>query len=87
MLRKVTSLLLLTILHLIGNLRINSSNHRIAQFKIYCNAKGMQPRKFALIDVRWNSTYLMLKHLLPYRSMFFVFINTHSGYPLLNEQH
>jgi hypothetical protein len=39
------------------------------------------------MDVRWNSTYLMLKHLLPYRSVFSVFINTHSGYPLLNEQH
>jgi len=67
---------------------LNSSNHRIAQFKNYCNAKGMRPRKFALdMDVRWNSTYLMLKHLLPYRSVFSVFINTHSGYPLLNEQH
>jgi hypothetical protein len=29
----------------------------------------------------------MLKHLLPYKSVFFVFINTHYGYPLLNEQH
>ena len=64
----------------------NSSNQHIAQFKNYCNAKGVRPRKFALdMDVRWNSTYLMLKHLMPYRSMFSVFINTHSGYPLLNE--
>jgi hypothetical protein len=39
------------------------------------------------MDVRWNSTYLMLKHILPYKSVFFVFINTHYGYPLLNEQH
>jgi hypothetical protein len=67
---------------------LNSSNHRIAQFKNYCIAKGVRPRKFALdMDVRWNSTYLMLKHLMPYRSVFSVFINSQSGYPLLNEQH
>ena len=48
----------------------------------------MRPRKFALdMDVRWNSTYLMLKHLMPYRSVFSVFINTHCGYPLLDKQH
>ena len=45
---------------------LNSSNQRITQFKNYCNAKGMRPRKFTLdMDVRWNSTYLMLKHLMP----------------------
>jgi hypothetical protein len=67
---------------------LNSSNQCIAQFKNYYTAKGMRPCKFALdMDVRWNSTYLMLKHLMPYRSMFSVFINTHCGYPLLNEHH
>jgi hypothetical protein len=39
------------------------------------------------MDVRWNSTYLILKHLLPYKFVFFVFINTNCGYPLMNEQH
>ena len=39
------------------------------------------------MDVRWNSTYLMLKHLLPHRSAFTVFINTQCGYQLLNDQH
>jgi hypothetical protein len=29
----------------------------------------------------------MLKHLLPYKFVFSVFINTHYGYALLNEQH
>jgi hypothetical protein len=48
----------------------------------------MRPRKFALdMDVRWNSTYLMLKHLLPYKSVFSVFINSNIGYALLNGQH
>ena len=67
---------------------LNSSNQRIGSFSNYCKAKGCRPRKFGLdMDVRWNSTYLMLKHLLPYKSVFSVFINTHYGYPLLNEQH
>ncbi|XP_066320870.1 zinc finger BED domain-containing protein RICESLEEPER 2-like [Miscanthus floridulus] len=67
---------------------LNSSNQRIAQFKEYCQAKGMRPRKFCLdMDVRWNSTYLMLKHLMPYRTVFSVFINLQFGYPLLVEQH
>ena len=47
-----------------------------------------RPRKFGLdMEVRWNSTYLMLKHLLPYRNTFDVFIQTHYpravGEPLL----
>jgi hypothetical protein len=44
---------------------LNSSNQRIAMFKEYCIAKGVRPRKFGLdMDIRWNSTYLMLKHLI-----------------------
>ena len=44
---------------------LNSSNQRIALFKEYCNAKGVRSRKFGLdMDVRWNSTYLMLKHMM-----------------------
>ena len=42
---------------------------------------GVRPRKFGLdMDVRWNSTYLMLKHLIPHRETFFVWITT--NYPL-----
>jgi hypothetical protein len=56
---------------------INSSNQRIAAFKRYCIAVNVRPRKFCLdMDVRWNSTYLMLKHLVPYRRTFSVFIET-----------
>jgi hypothetical protein len=55
---------------------LNSSNQRIASYKSYCIAMGVRPRKFGLdMDVRWNSTYLMLKHLIPYKSTF-VFIET-----------
>jgi hypothetical protein len=67
---------------------LNSSNQCIALFKNYCIAKSFRPHKFGLdMNAGWNSTYLMLKHLMPYRSVFSVFINTHYGYPLLNEQH
>ena len=41
--------------------------------------------------MRWNSTYIMLKHLLPYRSTFSVFIGANydlvNGEPLLSEGH
>ena len=58
---------------------LNSSNQHIANFKRYCIAVSVRPRKFGLdMDVRWNSTYLMLK-LLPYKNNFSVFIN--SNYP------
>ena len=67
---------------------LNSSNQRIALFKEYCNAKGVRPRKFGLdMNVRWNYTYLLLKHLLPYKNVFSVFINSHYGSQLLTTNH
>jgi hypothetical protein len=50
---------------------LNSSNHCIANFKRFCVVE-VRPRKFGSdMDVRWNSTYLTLKHLLPYKNFFF----------------
>jgi hypothetical protein len=67
---------------------LNSSNQRIALFKNYCTAQGIRPRKFGLdMDVRWNSTYLMLKHLLPYKDVFSVWLNSNYGDQLLTAQH
>ena len=67
---------------------LNASNKRIAEFKDYCLLKGVRPRKFGLdMDVRWNSTYLMLKHLIPYKNVFSVFINGNIGYAALNGEH
>ncbi|XP_066311030.1 zinc finger BED domain-containing protein RICESLEEPER 2-like [Miscanthus floridulus] len=67
---------------------LNSSNQRIALFKNYYTAQGLRPRKFGLdMDVRWNSTYLMLKHLLPYKEVFHVFITSNYGSTLLTTQH
>jgi len=52
----------------------------------------VNPRKFGLdMDVRWNSTYLMLKHFIPYKSTFSTFIAANygliNGEPLLSEDH
>ena len=59
---------------------LNSSNQRIAAYKSYCIATNIRPRKFQLdMEVRWNSTYLMLKHLFPHRIPFTTFI--HANYP------
>ena len=71
---------------------LNSSNQRIAEFHNFALLRGVTPRKFGLdMDVRWNSTYIMLKHLLPYRSTFSVFIGANydlvNGEPLLSDGH
>jgi hypothetical protein len=63
---------------------LNSSNQRIVMFKNYCIAQGVRSRKFSLdMDVKWNATYLMFKHLLPYKDVFSVFINSNYGSTLL----
>jgi hypothetical protein len=67
---------------------LNFSNQRITLFKNYCIAQGIRPRKFGLdMDVRWNSTYLILKHLLPYKEVFYVWFNSNYGSELLTAQH
>jgi hypothetical protein len=72
---------------------LNSSNQRIGAYKSYCLSMGVTPRKFGVdIEVRWNSTFLMLKHLVPHRSTFSVFIQTQypmqeGSPPLLTSNH
>jgi hypothetical protein len=44
------------------------------------------------MDVRWNSTFLMLKHLVPYQSTFSIWIRTNhpckvDGSFLLSDNH
>ena len=49
---------------------INNSNPRIQEFKKYCKAKGLKPRKSWLdIPIWWNSTYMMLKSTLDYKML------------------
>ena len=72
---------------------LNSSNQRIAAYKSYCIATGVRPRKFQLdMEVRWNSTYLMLKHLFPHKVSFTTFIHAQysraeGGQLLLTDDH
>jgi hypothetical protein len=72
---------------------LNSSNQRIASYKQYCLSVGVRPRKFGVdMDVRWNSTFLMRKHLVPYQTTFSVWIKTNhpsksDGSFLLTENH
>jgi hypothetical protein len=70
---------------------LNSSNQRIASFKYFCIAQGVHPCKFGLdMNVRWNATYLMLKHVVPYKHTFSMFINANyptGGEPLLTDDH
>jgi hypothetical protein len=58
---------------------------------LFCIAHGLRPRKFGLdMDVRWNSTHLMLKHLVPYKNTFSVFISANyqaGGESLLTKDH
>ena len=59
---------------------MNSSNQRIAAYKNLCIAAGIKPRKFHLdMEVRWNSTYLMLKTLITHKEPFTTFIQ--ANYP------
>ena len=72
---------------------LNSSNQRIIVYKSYCIATCVRHRMFQLdMDVRWNSTFLMLKHLFPHKAPFTTFI--HAQYPrdegeplLLTDEH
>ena len=65
---------------------INGSNSRIREFKQYCKAEGLKPRKFGLdMPVRWNSTYLMLKNTIAYKNAITVFYNLKMGYTELTE--
>ena len=47
---------------------LSNSSQRVASFKILCRAYEMRPRKFGPDEQhRWNSTYIMLKEVMPYR--------------------
>jgi hypothetical protein len=72
---------------------LNALNQCMASYKQYCLSVGVRPRKFGMdMDVRWNFTFLMLKHLVPYQSTFSVWIRTNhpckvGGSFLLRDNH
>jgi hypothetical protein len=52
---------------------LNALNQCIASYKQYCLSVGVRPHKFGVdMDVRCNSTFLMLKDLVPCQSTFSV---------------
>jgi hypothetical protein len=56
---------------------LNVSNKCIIAYNQYNLSVGVRARKFGVgMDVRWNSTFLMLKHLVPYRGTFSVWVQT-----------
>jgi hypothetical protein len=59
---------------------LNAFNQHIPAFKGYCVAINICHHMFGLdMVVRWNSTYLMLEYLVPYKENFGVFMDT--NYP------
>jgi hypothetical protein len=50
----------------------------IGVFKSYCIVVEVRPHNFDLdMDVGWNSTYLMLRHMVPHMTSISVLIETH----------
>ena len=67
-------------------LYINNTNSRITEFKRYCEAGGLKPRKFGTdMPIRWNSTYLMLKDAIGYKNVISMFYNTRKNSILLSD--
>jgi hypothetical protein len=70
---------------------MNSSTGRIGAYKRYCVLLEVTPHKYNLdMPIRWNSTYLMINHVLPDKVHFTEFINQHyktnDGSPLLTAE-
>lgn len=60
---------------------LNASKKCITSYKQYCFSVGVLRHKFRVdMDVRWNSTYLVLKHLVLYQSTFSIGIKTNHPY-------
>jgi hypothetical protein len=58
---------------------LSSSTVVSGNFKQYCVAQGVKPKKIGLdMKVRWNSTYMMLKALEGYENLLTVFVNANS---------
>jgi hypothetical protein len=72
---------------------LNYSNQRIDVYKMVCLSQGVRPRQFGVdMDVRYSSTYLMLKHVVPYGTTFSIFMQSNhplssDGSPLLTDDH
>ena len=66
---------------------VNASNPRIASYRRFCEAGNSRPHMLNLdMDVRWNSTYDMLKIVIPDKRNLTLFVNSNYGTILLTEQ-
>ena len=59
---------------------ISITTPRVADFERACLAANKNPRKFGTdMEVRWNSTYLMLQNCIDYSEVITLFYNTKKG--------
>ena len=51
-------------------------NSRVARWVAYCKSISMRPKRFNVdMSHRWNSTYLMISAVLPYKELLTAFVN------------
>ena len=59
---------------------------RFHEYKKFCRLNGVPARKFNLdMDVKWNSTYLMLQKIISYREVFTNWITKQLGDDVLGD--
>jgi len=65
---------------------VNASNTRIANYRRFCEAGKTRPHMLNLdMPVRWNSTYDMLKQVIPDKGNLTLFVNSTYGTVVLTE--
>ena len=69
--------------------RINSSHSRVDELKNRQRHNGLEERVFHVdMDVRWNSTFLMLNHVLTpqYKEIFVAYVRQFRGVDALTDE-
>jgi hypothetical protein len=63
---------------------VNASNIRIGKYRRFCEAASARPHQLNLdMEIRWNSTYDMLKAVLPDKDNLTLYVNSNYGSILL----
>jgi hypothetical protein len=59
---------------------LNASNPRLAQYKSWCDAAHAASHVYNVdMDIRWNSTYIMIRDLIRDKRQFTTFVNSNSN--------
>ena len=67
---------------------LNGSHQREERWRRACSAIGLEAKMIAWdIPSRWNSTYLMLQSLIPFRDVFTVWYNNERRHNVLTDEH